>query len=228
MLNRTNMTDVPPNVMNHTHESILHLIYPYILQTGTPADIARFSMVDKQAYTFFTQTNVNNELCKPLCKASSYHFTQTLLQASKLNHCMNIVDIIYTLSNQHIPLHTCACNITLRASCGTTIYMVFGRHLIINNIIYTFSPSDAMYDIQCGRMKYVHSYKRNYTILHIDTCMTRLRHKMNSIISHIYHDVHVSVIGKNSGTCCGTCKDVCDAVHRYVISCITSYSMRQE
>jgi hypothetical protein len=147
-------------------------------------DLAMFAQVNKLTYQYCKHTNINRQLCKTVVH-NTYHYVPTLLEQAKLDYCMTCLQDVCTLSTNKIPMQKFRIAISLWKPCGARIDILIGRCIVINRIVYAFSPLDYVQDSLNKTMKDVH------TVLVIRENMERLLHKMNSIISHRYEDIHI-------------------------------------
>lgn len=156
-------------------------------------DLTLFSLVNKQTYNYCTNTNIHNKKCND--KHITYHYTLSLLENAKLSYCISIVEFVKHLYDNKIPLHKYALHILLRKPCGTIIKIVFGRDIIINSIIYSFDNITALCDIQ----KDVNNIKCKVFNINDKNNIERLKHKLNSIISHKYIGYSVKIVNTVTG-----------------------------
>lgn len=181
-------------------------------------DLARFAMTHKTAYCYCKRTNIHKRRCNEnhYCP---YHFDQTILEYAKLDHCMKATKIVQELSQHKVPLQQCAYHISLTKSCGTVVYIVIGREVIINNVVYAFSLIDVIYDDAkyCNNMR---QYKQ-YQVLSIEANMKRLRHKFNSIIIKRYTSIDIkTVINPQREIHRPLCESLRQCVDQYIIKCL--------
>ena len=150
-------------------------------------DLTSFSLINKLTYNYCTHTNIHNKKCDN--KHISYHFTLSLLENAKLTYCINILEYIKKLYDNKISLIKYSIYIVLTRPCGTLIKIVFGRDIIINSIVYSFDNITALCDID-NESKIINiNYANN---------IERLKHKLNSIISHKYIGYNMRIINNVS------------------------------
>lgn len=155
-------------------------------------DLTRFALLNKQTYNYCTHTNVHNKKCNN--KHITYHYTLSLLENAKLSYCVNILMFVRELYNDKIPLNKCAIHVSLKKLCGTIMKIIFGREIIINSIVYSYDTVTAFCDLQ----KIVNEDSKVYNINDCNN-IERLKHKLNSIISHKYKGYNIKVINNVSG-----------------------------
>lgn len=143
-------------------------------------DLTSFSLINKQAYDYCTHTNVNNKKCNN--KHLTYHFTLSLLENAKLSYCTNLLECVRKLYDDKISLQKFSINILLKKTCGTILKIIIGRDIIINSIVYSFDTITALCDLQ----KDVVNNESKVFNINDKNNLERLKHKLNSIISHNY------------------------------------------
>jgi len=149
-------------------------------------DLARFSLVNKTTYQYFTRTDTHRKMC-PVKDHTTYRSQLTLLENAKLAHCMNIIPCIAELSNHRIPLHTYSITINLTKPCGSYINVVLGCDIIINTIVYCFDSMLVIKDMHKALIT-----EKN-KIIFMNQNLERLSHKLQSIISHAYGKVRIKI-----------------------------------
>lgn len=168
-------------------EHVISLIVQYLNER----DLASFAQCNRSTYRFCKLTDTNHKLCKSV--HSTYHFVPTLLEHARLDYCLRFLDDVDTLSQNNIPLCKFALSLVLHKTCGTKTHIVIGRCLIINNIVYAHSYIDFLSESQ-------HEFiKDEHNLLLINDNMDRLRHKVNSIISHKYTFINMRIYNKICG-----------------------------
>lgn len=156
-------------------------------------DLILFSLVNKQTYNYCTRTNIHNKKCDN--KHITYHYTLSLLENAKLSYCISIVEFVKHLYYNKIPLHKYALHILLRKHCGTIIKIVFGRDIIINSVVYSYDNITALCDLQ----KDVTNNENKVYNINNQNNIERLKHKLNSIISHKYIGCSVKIVNNITG-----------------------------
>lgn len=167
-------------------EHIVHLISVHLAHK----DIAMFAMVNKMIYRYCKHTTIYHERCANT--HCVHRFILTLLQHAKLQHCVQIVQVMKSLSLQKLPMKECMVHISLKTHYDTTIEIMIGRMIVINNVVYICCSNDFFYDACTSTSK----SNRPYRVLHIldPVNLDRFTHKMNSIITHTYKSIDITFI----------------------------------
>jgi hypothetical protein len=165
------------------------LVVSLITKHLTGKDLAAFACVSRISYQYCKSTNILIKSCKSV--PCAYHFTPTLLQEAKLEYCLNkILDDVRTLAFHNIPISMYSTQVILFKPCGTKTVITIGRVLMINRLVFALNGFDVMCEFHRGGIP------KSAYVLNIESCMERLRHKLNSIISNRYIDVAVRVTNK--------------------------------
>lgn len=168
-------------------------IISQIVQHLSEKDLTSFALINKTTYNYCTQTNIYNKKCNN--KHITYHYTLSLLENAKLSYCIRVLNFVKQLYDNKIPLHKYAIHILLKKSCGTVIKIVFGRDIIINSIVYSYDTITGLCDLQ---KEIVPEAGKVYNI-NDNNNIERLKHKLNSIISHSYIGYNMRIINNVSG-----------------------------
>lgn len=159
----------------------------------TEKDLTSFALINKQAYNYCTHTNIYNKKCNN--KHISYHYTLSLLENARLSYCLKILEFVKRLHDNKIPLHKYSIHILLRKPCGTITKIVIGRNIIINNIVYSYDNIITLCvlqtDVPNNECKICSISNKNNT--------ERLKHKLNSVISHSYISCSVRILNNVNG-----------------------------
>jgi hypothetical protein len=190
------------------------LIISLIIRHLDAKDIVLFAQVDRRTYSYCKNTNVNNKLCK--CAHATYHHIPTLLEHAKLECCLSVLNDVETLSNHKIPMEKFSLELTLQKPCGTKIHVMLGRCIIINPIVYSYSHIDFLAESQYDIIK------DGYAALSIHDNIDRLRHKINSIISHEYTHVNMTIHNKLQSDFKRSLVNGLTHIHRFVNFCTIS------
>lgn len=179
-------------------EHIVHVICKYL----SPRDVLSFAFVNKVTYKYCTETDRNGKH-RDITKNHPYHFNMSLLQNAKLERGLSIMNIVRDLTKHGIPLGHCSYHMQLipisRIQCALPcIFIIIGRHVVINNVIYTYSFNDAMNDIVYIQ-KHMKKPNQNTIIRHIQAANTldMLQRKLQSILSHKYVSVVTTHVDRN-------------------------------
>lgn len=160
------------------------LVISLVVKHLSGRDLVMFAQVNITTYNYCKTTNV---LLKPCPKTHTTHrFTPTLLEEAKLSFCLKVLNDVRTLSDSKISLSDYCTNITLHKSCGTKITLCIGRLIVINKLMYTYNNFDVMCELKNNHVQPCTQ------VLNINACMDRLRHKLNSIITHTYTKVTIT------------------------------------
>ena len=162
-------------------EHIIHSISKYL----SNEDIASFAMVNKLTYAYVTHTNVNGHKCGTL--HHPFHFTLSLLEHARLEHCMRILYVVKELCEHKIFLHHCAVHINAKQACRDhATKIIIGRHIVINDTVYAYNTCD----VPCDFINDIHpTYVRS-----VERDVNMLRHRMFSIMSHPYTNISYKVV----------------------------------
>lgn len=166
------------------------LVISLVVKHLSGRDLVMFAQVNTIAYTYCKNTNILHRPC-PVTH-TCYRATPTLLEEAKLTCCLNFLNDVRALASSKVSLSDYCTDITLHKHCGTKITLCVGRVLIINKLIYTYNNFDVLCELQNVKMKHCTQ------ILNIDANMIRLRHKLNSLITHLYTDVTVKTSNTTS------------------------------
>lgn len=157
-------------------------------------DLALFAIVNTTTYDYCKHTDINKKLCAG--PHSTWHFVPTLLEEARLQHCLGFLDDLAVLSLHKVPLSEYHLSITLQKHCGTKMHIIIGRVLIVNQMVFVANELDVWREYQKGLTEDNYKVFMNHTI---QKNMQRLRHKINSIISHKYSKVTVKVVNNVEG-----------------------------
>jgi hypothetical protein len=119
----------------------------------------------------------------------------SLLENAKLSYCINFLEFVKQLYDNKISLQKYAIHILLKRTCGTVIKIVIGRDIIINSIVYSFDNITALCDIQ----KEVINNESKVFNINDKNNIERLKHKLNSIISHKYTGCSIKIVNTVQG-----------------------------
>lgn len=181
----------------HTYKLNRFIMDEYIISQTvlhlSEKDLLSFALINKQTYSYCTHTNIHNKKCSD--KHITYHYVLSLLENAKLSYCINILEFVKILYDNKIPLQKYSIHILLKRPCGTIIKIVFGREIIINSIVYSYNNITALSDLQ---KDFVNNESKVFNIDDKNN-LERLKHKLNSIISHSYIGCSVKEIDNVQG-----------------------------
>lgn len=159
------------------------LVISLVVKHLSGQDLVMFAQINTTTYTYCKNTNIFYKPCPVI--HNNYRSIPTLLEEAKLTHCLNFLNDIRALATNKVSLSDYCTDITLHKHCGTKITLCVGRVLIINKLIYAYNNFDVLCELQSVKVKHCTQ------ILNIDANMIRLRHKLNSLITHVYANVTV-------------------------------------
>lgn len=170
------------------------LVISLVVKHLSGRDLALFAMVNTTTYDYCKHTDINKKVCSGL--HGTWHFVPTLLEDAKLQYCLGFLDDLAVLSLHKVPLSEYRVNITLQKPRGTKVNITYGRVFIVNQLVFVANGIDVLRECQKGLTADDYKVFMNHNI---EKNKQRLRHKLNSIISHRYSKVTVKITNNVEG-----------------------------
>lgn len=175
----------------YINEHVAHEICKYIPIECIPA----FAMTCTSTYIYCKSTSKEHNSIQTHRNSHRYKFQLSLLEHAKLAHCMRILECVQHLSQHKVPMYHCSIKIQAQHICSTNkVTIVIGRHIVINNVVYTYTPYDTVVDMLTHTAPmYSTPNMKNICIRHIEHDIDMLRKKIFSIMSHKYQYVSYKI-----------------------------------
>ena len=169
------------------------LIVKLMCQHLCEKDLICFAMVNKTAYNYCKHTNILGKKFSG-CHHCPHNYVPTLMEHARLEYAMGVLVVVKELTDNKVPMRHCSCVVTAHLPCGGITKIVLGRHIMINDVVYYYSKMDAICDVFCRPQKGFVGHTNSVLYICQKKNMERLRHRINSILTHRYDRVEMKMV----------------------------------